>query len=664
MSDSFDDLFPSHAARLEEYFSTFSAPARRKMKTAYGLMNAEPETIAKFWLRSPDKVRDVVREKVKSSVAWRVISEAALEHDLGLAVDWVPKKERKQLEDLGLMRCIEDSDGFPIALMPAPTAAIFADQVTGHRGSLVLLLGRAPKEKIDEIGDTWFVDPELSWLEKILQISEQMSVPSGIEDILESLPSPGWIGDAMMVMELGGLCFWQQIFGYDIDPDEEGREKVVPLMRRDERQYQQEVAETLMSLGILFRLDGPDLEYPMLAVPEELWMGLWDLGMQWLTEWVTQGIDSLETSAGGISPLERRSLQPTLKWLLCEAKANRLTWEGKGFSEKSQKTLEPVYEGDTKWQQWADFGFQYRIFSPGEAIEEKERQISKGHEARSLLDRSRLGFFRECILEWCVGYNCGSADRLLGEALGIDEEWRQRALALVERHAEMFPMWMTYPGVETSSTGGGWLRESDTGTDQAIVFESVVASTFVTTTKLGWLDMLSLLEPDRLYSLPALAELMQCCAATAMFTQLGVVLGQQPAAVYLPFQRSSFLMDELHFSRIEEWVKEIFDELLVPLGIAHWEGTMAAFEPAALRIQTPAGWPEEERLSFVHEIWGDELLFDIPDGRDAGLREVATVAKEQEGKISIYLPLEELLKKVEGKRVNSFDGIFLHVENI
>ena len=662
VQDSAPPRFLTHQERLVEYFQSFTPAQRKVLSELYDVGSVEGEAIAQCWLKHPERVLEVIRQKVKGSLGWRVIEETAMEHDLGLDLQWVPARQRRELERLGVFRILKEEHGGPVAMMPAAVAALLAGHIKGQRGSLILLLGKESSERIDELAGTWGLEGELSRVEKILELSNHFSGPDAIDEILEMLPTPDWIGDAMMVMELGGLCFWQQIYGYDLENGPAGGENVVPLMRRDERRHQQAVAEALQDLGVLFRMESEELEYPMVAVPEELWMGFWDLGLQWLTEWVVQALEVLdEVGLGGAPVAKRTSLQGIWKWLLCEAESERLRWKGEFFAPESLEVLEEVYVGESEadWEKWWQLGLAFRLFWPEKRRGKKDQgRIARGIEAEVLLDRSRQGFFRECLLEWCVGYYGQEADRKLGEALGIDETWRERALPVMETHSDMIPAWMHHPGVDSSTTGGGWLREPESGTEQMVLFEAVIASTFVVSTKLSWLDLLSLLEGERYYPVSALVELLQCCASVSMFTQLGVVLGQQPAAVYLPFQRSSFLMDAQHQARVQEWVEDLFDHLLVPLGVASYseDRQSVSFEPLALRIQNPPGWPEEERERFIADVCGEEESFSIPDGRDGGLRQVAVVPGREEKRVSAEVPLKELLALGKERVVECFDG--------
>lgn len=644
---------------LVRHLYEFDERARKAMSRLYEAPGSSPEELAEFWVRSPDVVLEVARRELKSAAAWQAVEEVTIEHDVGAALDWASARSRRQMKRLGLIRFVQDDDGNEWAVMPGLLASIFAPHVTGDRGSLPILLGRSDLEKLQGLCQLWELPTGGSKLELIGRLIDHFSREEMVQDILEALPSPDWIGDALMILELGGLCFWQQIYGYDLETALGEAGNVIPLMRRADRQRQQEMAEALMDHGVIFRLESLGEGYAMVAVPEELWKGLWQLGRVWLLEWTVQAVAAMEEEALG-QPWKRRpmELQAALKWLVIEAKSGRLRVGDDEIDEDSRDELREVLGEDLNplWRGWWDLGYELGILAKS-----RRRAVKPGPEYLSLLNRRPADFQREVLLEWCLNYAAIGADFKLGQAFGLDDEWRKRAVQLLHSQDEMVPFWMEIPGVESATTGGGWLREPGTGGDELIDLETRLTVTFVILTKFSWLDLLSLLPTERSYTVESLVELAQCVAALSMFTKLGMVLRNYPIAVYLPFQRASFLMDHLHESPFREWVEDIIDDLFVPLGIAEWadERDRIMLDTEVLRIESPPGWPEDDRRALIQELFGEEAEFEMPRRRETELRAVAPGADAEDGGLSIEEPIQDLLAAAQGKRVLHFDGKIL-----
>lgn len=636
--------------RQKAIASLYEVPA------SFGEPGTLAERLALFFVQCPEIILEVTRRELKSAAAWRTLSEVVIEHDDGTVLDWAPARHRQILQRLGLIRVEVDEQGHEWSSMPGLVASIFASHVEGERGSLPILLGRAEEAEVRALCEIWGLPSEGTKQELIGVLVDFYSREEMMEEMLQAIPNPDWIGDALMILELGGLCHWQQIYGYDLETTLGQGTNVVPLMRRADRQQQQEIAETLMARGMIFRIESPGEEYTMVAVPEELWRSLWELGRVWLLEWVLQAVSEMGDEGLGQSWQEHSAgLQEVLKWLLIEAEAGRLRAEDGGITEESRRILAPVYSAgeEPRWQDWWALGIELGVLARGEGDE-----VKQGSEALALLNRRPVDFRREVLLEWCVNYSGASADRRLSQAIGLDDEWRQRALQLLRAEGEMAPIWMHTPGVDPAETGGGWLRDPESGTDDIMHIEISLTIAFVVLLKLTWLDLLSLLPGDRSYSIEGLVELLQCVAAFSMFSHLGLVLRNHPIAVYLPFQRASFLMDQYHESLFREWVEDIVDSIFVPLGIAERSegGARVMLDTEPLRIESPPGWPEEDRFEIIRELFGPEMEFEIPRRRETELRAVAPSSNGEDGYLSVDEPIEELMAAVGKNRVLSFDG--------
>ena len=654
-----------HFTQLVAHLQQVGAAERKTMVGLYGAPSDDPAELAAYLVSHPDEVVEVAGDQLDSSLGWRFIGEAVMEHDLGLYLDWIPGRVSDDVFRLGLAVPKQDEQGRMMAVMPAAFAVIFADRVRGQRASLPVLLGRMDDDKVRALAKEWDLNADGSKVEVILRICDLYAEENFLDVILDKLPTPDWIGDALMVIELGGMCYWSQIFGYDLESTiGGGDDKVVPLMRGEDRRYQQEVAERLVEVGVLFRFEHEELPAPMVAVPEELWGQLWELGRRWLMDWTVQALASNKDLALGKAPLPRSGgLQAVLKWWLCEARGQGLVIDEREqqLSPESRRRLDNVFEGpiEFEWDQVWQLGRELRILS-----QEPYGEVGQGSEAKVLLDQTSSGFIGECLLEWCLGYSGIEIDAVLPLAVGLDETWRGRVVSLLRRQSEAVPRWMELEGVDTESTGGGWLREPGTGTDANIMFEAMLADAFVTLTKVLWLDLLSFLDDERQYPMEGLTELLQCVAGLSMFSQLKLVLEQQPAPVYLPFQRASFLMDPRQDSHFRDWLDDVVHELLVPLGVASIsdDGEQVALRTELLKVKDPPGWPEGERQRLLSIIFDEEVEFSVAPSRSNGIRPVASVPEGDAPEVSLEQPLEELLELAKGRQVRRFDGEFIEFE--
>ncbi|RAL21549.1 hypothetical protein DL240_11875 [Lujinxingia litoralis] len=659
MSDT-EEYFISHRERLQAHLDEFTPRQRARIAEFYGLEHDAPEFIAQAWLADPENVVERVLDEVTSPMALRLLEELVLEHDIGLSIGWAPSRHRQLLGRLGLIKSRRDERGEYYAVVPGAIAAILAPEIDGQRPSLLLLLGRAGEDALARLEAKYRLEPTGSRAERVIDLAEAFEQPETVNDMIEALPNPDWIGDAMMVLELGGVCYWQQIYGYDIDPTfgQAPDDKVVPLMRSQDRQYQQDVAEHLLEAGILFRFDDPVIGVPMVAVPEELWRELWTLGRRWLLDWMAQAyFDLSEQGARRASVESATELQAVLKWLALEREESPLSVDEEGqLDAKSRSRLNALSEREVPWLAVVSLAREARIF------EVREGQLEQGVEFEAMLNAPRRRFARELLLEWSMGYSGARADVLLAEAIGLDEAWRARAVGLLREHGEMVPAWMQSHGVPSQETGGGWLRAPEEGSDEAVLFEAGLVFAFVLAIKVTWLDLLSLLAADHWYTLDGMVELMQCTAAASMFSQLGMVLEHQNTTVYLPYQRASFFMDAYHGPKFREWLEQVLDELLVPLGVVRRSegGDLVQLDTRQLRVDSPPGWPPGHRRQMLVEILGDEdLHFEPPSPGAPELRPVSLVTEEEPTRVSLAEPLAALRGLVGDRRVERFDGRFL-----
>ena len=652
----------THRQRLEAHLGEFSSRQRTRMAEIYDVDENTPEAIAAAWLSHPERFAEVVEEHVPAGSAWRVLEELVLEHDIGLSIGWATIRSRQILQRLGIAKTRRSEEGELWAVIPGAIAAMLAGRIQGQRPSMIMLLGRVDDEEIARLEALYGVAPEGSRIERVLRLAETFEQPDTVAQMVESLPNQDWIGDAMMVLELGGVCYWQQIYGYDLDPTwgEAPDEKIVPLMRTQDRQHQQDVAEHLLQAGVLFRFDDPVLHVPMVAVPEELWRELWTLGRRWLFDWIAQSFyDLSDQGARRAVTAAPADLQAVLKWLALELDREPLALsKGGHLNEASVSRLNAISEAPVNWEAVVSLATEARIFRA------KKGRLERGVEFDLMLDVPRRRFARELLLEWVIGYSGERADRLMAEAIGLDDLWRRDAISMLRQSDEMVPRWMTYSGVPTHETGGGWLRGAGEGSVDAVIFEAGLVMGFGIALKMTWLDLVSLLEAERWYTVDSLVEMLQCTAAATMFSQLGMVLEHQHSTVYLPYQRASFFMDTYHGPKFREWLEAILDELLVPLGAAQRSegGDLVYLDTRQLRIESPPGWPEEHRAEIIQEILADEeLIFDLPAHGGPELRSVSLIEEAQPARVSVAEPLKTLRGLVGDRRVARFDGRYLEL---
>ena len=75
-----------------------------------------------------------------------------------------------------------------------------------------------------------------------------------------------------------------------------------------------------------------------------------------------------------------------------------------------------------------------------------------------------------------------------------------------------------------------------------------------------------------------------------------------------------------------------------------------------LRIESPAGMPDELRLESLRELVGDENFeFAIPESNGPKLAIAAVHEPEEDGSLSIDSPLPQLFDWLEGKRIVRYE---------
>ena len=293
------------------------------------------------------------------------------------------------------------------------------------------------------------------------------------------------------------------------------------------------------------------------------------------------------------------------------------------------------------------------------------------------LDAPRAEFCRVALGDWVMGRLGLESERLIPQAIGLDESWRQAVLAL-DWHGEIdrLPAWMMHEGVETQLTGAGFLRTMEGNTPERLLVELSVVNSYVWGLKIAWLDVMSFLDGQRWYPVAMIQELLALLAALSLFEVMANVLDMPGSSHYLPVQRATFLQEPSHAEAFDAWCIQILEHVLVPLGVATIEGSTVRFRTRDLRVVSPPGMPDEYRAQLVRDLFNDPDLpfLNEPEG---GARAALSLAptptlveaanEEQEPApeggehLQIEAPAERLLDAQRGRDVVRYDGAAMTV---
>jgi hypothetical protein len=642
----------SHFASLLEHLGAFEQTRREQLAELYGASSAEPVDIALQWCRHPEAFASVVKQQIGDSAAWSVLEQLAQEHDLPVDVDWVDARSQKALAELGLLKASSKRRSAGSDWVPGAVAAILAPLLSGTRPTIPILLGRRSQAQVEAIAEQWGIPTDNSKIETILRISEAFAQPEFIDHVLDRLPHPDWIAGAMMTLELGGICYWREVFGHEVE-DGSTEDNVVPLMRSDERDEQRLMADRLLDLGVLYKIEDDTADFSLVALPEELWFGLWSVGQSWLYDWTSLTFSDLEDVAVRQSRESREwDVQKVFKWLVCEARAERLDAFDGALTEDSLSELDrKTPRLDIDWQPVIDMAFDLEV------LEMRGADVVASSKVFDMLDLPRAVFVREILGVWVLGVVGTATDEAMGEAIGLDDEWVEHLVAILQEYGEGLAPWMLTEGVPHVETGAGCLREVEEDDEELMLLELGLTNTCLCLTKIHWLDLLSLLETDEWYSVQGLSDLLQMSASHAIFSQLGHIIQDPHSNYYFPVQRPSLLSLPIHAEAFESWVRDIVDGLLGPLGVAELsaDGERLWLDTRNLRVASPPEWPEEPRMQLVREVLADpEFDFVLPEGNGASLHTVPEF--DDQDVVPIDLPMDALDRACHEREVVEFDG--------
>lgn len=621
------------------HFRRFNPGHLRKVAARFGFADASAESLARDFCDDPSVLVNAVHENLRDAEAWEILRELALQHDLHVTLGGTTRKARKELFDIGMLPRVETRE----AVLPAAAAAILAPLLPA-RTTLPTLLGALSEEELATIADIWEVDEEPSRIGLVLSVAERLTRPGIVDELLERLPETDYLGAALVAIELGGFCYWQEVFGYDVE-EKLDDSKVVPFMRSEDRETEEDMAAALIEHGVIFRID--ETPHAMLTVPEEMWQGIWTHGRRWLAEWVHEIYMLVEGSGAGMKAREGLGfdMQGVLKWLSCEAV----------LGETEEVTLR------------AKTSMPEEQFSPFYAVAAETSVMSAAGEQLfdSVLDLPPDAFARQMLAEWSAGYIGASADSALSMAVGLDESWRQIIVETFTGRGEFLPRWTRFQGVESQMTGAGTLRAvAPDDPFEILADEFSSTNRIIRLAKLIFLDLTSTLSESYYYPLSSMAELLQISTAFSIFASTIYALEDSREPLYIPLQRASYLNDTFHASEFEAWMGDILDHLMVPLGIAERSanGEAVRLDTETMRLPSPADTTDHARAELMRELLHDPGLdLRFPTHLGGQLRQVPVVEAGDE--IEITTPVEVIRDWIGNRRIVEFDGSTLRVED-
>ncbi len=643
-----------HFERWIAYLDSLKETDRDRIASLYEAPTSEASGLGTYLCDNADRVCQIVDDLLIDEDARALLSEIALDHDLEVPILPSPLRARKLLVKLGLLADVKGTH----TSFPGVWSAILTPLLLGTRTSLLTLLGGCTVEELDLMTNAWEITGCDGRMASIFALANTIGQPEALAEIIARLPDMDYLGAAMVAIELGGVCFWQEVFGYElntpnVDPVDA---KVVPFMRRDERAMERDIAETLVSLGVVFRIDEQDIS--MLVVPEELWQQVWDLGRTWLLDWVADTYEGVGLTAQRRDDAARGDLQSTLKWLVIESEAGELVWSADKLTPETLTRLQQVGGHDAShWVQNVELAMQLGLFK----VDGKRLLSNPAFE--TTLDLPKAAFVRHVLFEWCTGFVGTHVDKNLAKAVGLDDVWRRLMLKVLSRAKEFTPVWMRYEGVEPLLTGAGCLRDVEDSSEELLIAELGIVNGVIWTAKLVFLDLVSMLGTDYWYSKKAIAELFQIVASFSTFSHIYQVLEHPEMGLYVPVQRASFMTDPLHTPEFESWVDDLITHLLEPLGIArrHPETDSIWLDTTLLRIPSPPGLLDEHRQGLVRDLFSDpDVEFKIPGPSLTRLHRVPSATDP--GVVDLDLPLFAVRQSLDGRAVTAFDGQRLRLD--
>ena len=496
--DATDALYLKHQeswktqafAQLVEHFGQFAPKHLARLGALYGSPKATAWHLAATLCLHPERLAG--RLEALSAAAHQSLLHLVMEHDFEVTLDPLTPKVHKELVAVGVL-----APGPGVATgrctLPGALATICGLQVDSLRVTLPLLCGMYPVDEVRQMGECFGIQGAtaplvlVQWVELCLQEDAQ-------ESLMDAVGDPNYLSWALMVLELGGLCFWEEIFGPESLPGGDEEPGVLRLMSEPDRAFEHDAIESLLQAGILVQREAPDLQgRVMLAIPEELVPGLWSLGQQWRAHMVQEALGNIQMTAQHREgpPWPRESMHGRLKWLVCE-----VLDQGVHVPLRPVELTRLVQASGLEPEEmsWAlEWGLELGIFLQGA----RKKVVCDVRLATEVLETSRQAFAAAMVYRWCTGELGAGVDRWLTQAIGLDETWRQEILSMRwHRQSDRLPSWLLQEGLESRMTGAGYLRVLEDSEPGLLLGELSLVNSYIWSTKLLWLDLLSCLDGE------------------------------------------------------------------------------------------------------------------------------------------------------------------------
>ena len=668
----------AHFQELERHFEAFTDREREALAERFGAPAASARALAAQLIVAPERLHEALDQAPLSARSEELLEALLVEHGVQVTIH-AAQASRSALDELrraGLIVWAPDAlkrarRATIKLLFPSALAIALAPRYGASRPSFALLSGGLSDAEVAALAERHQVAAGAR-LVMLIELAERYVEDHFLDGVLAQLDDQEQIGPAITALELGGMCYWQDVFGFGegerLEEEFEGEAKVLPLIRDDALRSQQQMADLLLSLGVVFRFSLPESPWPMLAVPEELWMPLWTLARDWVLGWIEHTYGALRESAlgqleGDLEALSPRLFRQRLRWLCAELAAHPTGCRTPKLIERLNAQRPELDEA------------QIVALLEGAAELKMVRRRAKIEqltaEAGELLARPAGELARRLLAAWCEGRGPRYAEEHVGRAFGLDETWRvmtHKALRL-EGHPNSppIPPWMMSAGVDHELTGMGYLRDLDDLQDSALLLsEFALTQSVLTASRLIWLDLLSTLIEGQSYATSTIAELLQFSAALSLFQHLAHLFERPQLSQYIPLQRPDYLTLPIHIDGFNDWSDSILERVLAPLGLARVDrGRRVSFRPRLLRVEGIEEIPNELRAQLIHDTLGYDSF---PIGEIAArkqalglrvlstLRDIPPAEPSRHGEAcSLDEPFAALRARLKGHRIERYD---------
>ena len=639
---------------LVRHFELFSQTERERLARLYLSERDTPEALAMQLCLYPERLEELFERHRVSTQALELLAGLAVEHDLPVHVHGAQGDNMdalRELRDLGLLvwephsaKVVGRSNLRRIGLakplqVTFPGAFVLAlpELFEPSRPSLFLLSTLLSGEEVRDLGARHDIAAG-SRVVVLIELAEKFKSEGFIEQLIDRFEEPDTIGLAITALELGGMCYWQDIFGFDgnentedstsedearavggerdaTQEQEEGGKvaKILPLVKDDMVRLQQSASKMLQDYGIIYKFDVEEYQYAMLAVPEELWMNLWTLARNWILGWIDHTFQDLDETAISQSQLEpefdKRTPQRAEEWvrLVIAVLAAQ--------PRKKTMSLEAIANALRELDMDIPFAAVETLVLLGATLEiftvvDGGEHVSLADDASTVLEQRSVELVQNMLRSWSMGRSTFALERHIGLAAGLDESWRPVAIEIVTAVLEEqmqggqdLPLWMAHPGVEHELTGMGYLRDIEHVVEEMVCAEFSIANSVINTTRLLWFDLLHLLDEERWYSITALADLLQFVLAVSLFQHLAHLFDHPELSQYVPLQRPDYLTLPMHVDGLHAWTQTILEELLEPLGLAMVQGERVRLRTRHLKIEGPEDFDHKLREQFIENVF-------------------------------------------------------------